>query len=414
LQCADALPVGWGIVTHVEIRPLMAGDDLDPQLDLAQRAFGVLDPAARAGWLARTAQDVAAGRFLAAFDGTRQVGGAFYHDMRQWWNGRCLPMAGVAGVKIAPEVRGQGVGRLMMAEVLRHIAARGYPLSALYPATMPIYRSLGWELAGGRHDAVVPARSLRSLAPGDLSVSPGTVAVPALRRATADDAADIVASLGRAHQAARDCGPITVQVAAMREWMRGNPEVYNYIGEDSVLSYQWGPANDGLVVHRAVAATPQAVRAQLAVLAGHSSTAGEVELRVSPHGPLWWLLRERDARLVKRSMWMLRVVDAEAAIEQRGFGAAVAGTAALQVADEAMGDNAGPWTLTVEGGKGRLERAEAAPGDLTLGARGLAALYAGTPVATLRLAGLAAGGTPDDDAFLSAAFPGPAWMHDDF
>ena len=49
-----------------------------------------------------------------------------------------------------------------------------------------------------------------------------------------------------------------------------------------------------------------------------------------------------------------------------------------------------------------------------MGARGLAALYAGTPVPTLRLAGLAAGGSPAGDEFLAAAFPGPAWMLDDF
>ena len=48
------------------------------------------------------------------------------------------------------------------------MAARGYPLSALYPATMPLYRSLGWELAGARETAVIPARSLHPLPPGRL------------------------------------------------------------------------------------------------------------------------------------------------------------------------------------------------------------------------------------------------------
>ena len=60
-------------------------------------------------------------------------------------------MAGVSSVKVAPEDRGRGVGRLLMTAVLDEIAAHRYPLSALYPATMPLYRSLGWELAGGRH-----------------------------------------------------------------------------------------------------------------------------------------------------------------------------------------------------------------------------------------------------------------------
>ena len=54
---------------------------------------------------------VADGRCLGAFDGDRLVGSALFHDMRQWWYGRAVPMAGVAAVMIAPEDRGRGVGR---------------------------------------------------------------------------------------------------------------------------------------------------------------------------------------------------------------------------------------------------------------------------------------------------------------
>jgi len=48
------------------------------------------------------------------------------------------------------------------------------------------------------------------------------------------------------------------------------------------------------------------------------------------------------------------------------------------------------------------------------GARGLAALYAGTPVATLRRAGLADGGSPAADAALDAAFAANPFMLDAF
>ena len=51
---------------------------------------------------------------------------------------------------------------------------------------------------------------------------------------------------------------------------------------------------------------------------------------------------------------------------------------------------------------------------VTLGARGLAALYAGTPLVTLRQAGLAAGGRPADDAALDAAFAATPYMLDAF
>jgi len=54
------------------------------------------------------------------------------------------------------------------------------------------------------------------------------------------------------------------------------------------------------------------------------------------------------------------------------------------------------------------------PSSLTLGSRGLAALYAGTPVGSLRLAGLVSGGTRDSDASLDAAFAATPYMVDDF
>ena len=44
----------------------------------------------------------------------------------------------------------------------------------------------------------------------------------------------------------------------------------------------------------------------------------------------------------------------------------------------------------------------------------MAALYAGTPLATLRLAGLASGGSPDADAALDAVFAATPYMLDEF
>lgn len=399
----------------MEIRPLTPGDDLTAQLNLGERAFGAMSSAAREAWLRRNAGPVADGRFFAVFNGGRQVGGAAWHDMRQWWAGREVAMAGVAAVKIAPEVRGQGLGRQLMTEVLREIAARGYPLSALYPATMPIYRALGWELAGGRYHAVVPARALRSIAPPDKAISPNDPALPALRPATRGDAAEVIAVIGRAHQAARDLGPVTRDLASVQSWLDAGSSAYRYLCDDGFISYQWQPGNGGLFADWMVAASPGAQRALLALLAGHSSTADTIELRTSPDSPLWWLLRERDAKLVKRSMWMLRVVDLQAAITGRGFAGDISEAVRVTVVDDALPErNAGTWELTVFGGAGAVERVGADPDALTVGARGLAALYAGTPVQTLRLAGLAAGGSPADDALLTAAFAGTAYMLDDF
>ena len=110
-------------------------------------------------------------RQFGVWEGGRLVGAARYYDMRQYWLGRPVPMAGVGGVKVAPEARGQGIGRALMQELLRAMTERGFLLSVLYPATARLYRWRGWELAGGNYRADVPGRSLGSLLPPDPEVT---------------------------------------------------------------------------------------------------------------------------------------------------------------------------------------------------------------------------------------------------
>jgi hypothetical protein len=115
--------------------------------------------------------------------------------------------------------------------------------------------------------------------------------------------------------------------------------------------------------------------------------------------------------------WMLRVVDAAAAIAGRGFPAAAELAVGLHIEDAQLPANAGQWTLEVSGGKGALTHGSlpvSPAGPLRLGARGVAALSAGTPVAALRQAGLAAGGDASADDALGTAFAGQAFLLDTF
>jgi predicted acetyltransferase len=399
--------------TAVLIRVLRPDDDLDAQLELNERSFGVKGSDVREHWRQTVAHLVAEGRCLGAFAGDRPVGTAMYHDMRQWWRGRPVPMAGVASVAVAPEERGQGIGRRLMTALLTDMAGRGYPISALYPATMPLYRSLGWELAGARETAEIPARSLRPLAPPDLPPDAGSVT---LKRAEPGDAGAVISIIGRVHEAARDCGPITWDEASVRQWL-GDRELYAYLSHDGFLIYHWHNGNDALFVEGAEAISGPTVRAFWSHVGSHASIAEKVYVRVGAADPFWWLTHERDADVTHRSLWMLRVVDAPAAVAARGFPAATSLSVPLDLADGTLEANSGRWELTVAEGKGSLNPLTSRPAagsPLALGPRGLAALYAGTPVATLRQAGLAAGGSADGDAALDAAFGATAYMLDSF
>ncbi len=403
------------------VRPLTPGFGWDQYLDLTARSFGPPDEA-------RTRADiepaVAEGRVLGAFDGGRLVGTGYYHDMRQWWHGRAVRMAGVAGVMVAPEHRGQGVGRAVMTAVAELMTERRYPLSVLFPATMTIYRALGWEIAGHRHEAVLPARALSWLPRPDVKAA-------GLRRPGPGDAAEVLEVLGRAHEAARDCGPITYDEATMRRWLTrpgryADQDRYAYLAPDGFLGYRWQRGNDEIFVERVSAVSAGTTAALWAVAASNSSVAETVRAQVGPSDPLWWMLREQDANIADRESWMLRLLDAPAAIAARGFPATDLAVP-LQITDDLRPANSGRWELTVRAGAGRLSRyrtgevhAPAGPAcpdgqaPLALGARGLAALYAGTPVATLRRAARAAGGSPAADAALDAAFAATPYMLDSF
>jgi predicted acetyltransferase len=414
------------VAADLTIRPLTAGLPWDQYTDLTMRAFGPREESAIRPSIEPVVAD---GRGLGAFEGSRLIGTALFQDMRQWWYGRPVPMAGVVAVMIAPEDRGRGVGRALMTALTDLMAARGYPLSALYPATLPIYRSLGWEIAGHRHEAALPARSLFALVKPDINAEPRQASH--VRRPGPGDAAEVLDVLGRAHALARDCGPITYDEATIRRWLTrpgryADTDRYAYLTPDGFLGYRWLDGHDEIFVDRLVAASAEATWALWGLVASNSSVAGTVRARVGPADPVRWLLREQDTNIAERWSWMLRLLDAPAAIAARGFPATDIAVP-LHITDDLRPANSGRWDLTVRAGAGSLSRCRtepgASPGDgvtpadrvpLALGARGLAALYAGTPVATLRRAGLAAGGSPAADAALDGAFSATAFMLDDF
>lgn len=402
---------------QAEVRKLTPDDDLEPLLDLARRSFGPFGGAARDHRLADARESIAAGRHLGAFDGGRMLGAAKFFNMVQWWHGRSLPVAGVANVVVAPEERGRGTGRALMDALITEMGTQGYPLSVLYPATATVYRRVGYELAGAQYQVSMPARSLRSLLPPDV---PAGEALPALRRVGPGDAAEIDAVIGQVHELARACGPVTFDVEVSRRQL-DDADLFCYLADDGFLAYTWSGGHSEIQVSTVVAGSAATARALWSVIASHDSMAGTVRAFVGPADPVSWLTAEPDVSLARHYSWMLRVVDAEAAIAGRGFPLAAEAAVTLRLDDELRPANAGLWKLEISGGKGGLQRLRTDPapqlpaaGLLTLGARGFAALYGGTPVATLRVAGLAAGGDPAGDAALDGAFAAAAFMLDYF
>jgi predicted acetyltransferase len=383
----------------VDIR-FVAPDDLDALLDLSARAFGPHSTAERARRLPQLRRQFAEERVLGVYDAGRLIASGRYYDMEQWWHGAAVRMGGVASVYVAPEERGRGVGARLAAALIELVAERGFPLSVLYPATVPVYRKVGYELAGDSHWFTFDADALRRVAGDPLKI----------RRAGPDDAAEIVAVVRRVHAAARDAGPIDRGERFVR-WSLEDPDVFAYLADDGFLTYHWNDDLDQFVVERAVAGSAETARALWAVVGSGSSVVRTVRAHISPHDPIRWLLRDVAVTRMWHSKWMLRLVDAPAAMAARGFPAGVSAEVPLIVDDPSRPDNGGSWRLTVAGGRGTLERGPAGPDAVRVDIRGLAALYAGIPAASLSRAGLLDGG---DTAPLDAAFAASSFMLDEF
>ena len=376
---------------------------VDAALDVRNRSFGLLSSGMLPIWMERTTRSIEAGRVLGVYDGGTLLGLARINDLTQWWAGRSLPMAGVAGVVIAPEHRGRGVGTKLMAALLDRARSLDYPISALYAATVPVYRAIGYELAGAEHKITVSAEAVRSLGRGS------TVET---RRATPADAVEIVETINKLHEQHRDCGPIGWSLDEWKDDLEDD-ENFSYLAADGFLMYGWD-GSGGLEVQTIVAGSEPTIRALWSIVGSGSSIAKTINAVISPHDPIRWLLRDGGLTEKDPVWWMLRLLDAPAAIEGRGFPAGVSVDVPVELADPQLPDNTGRYRLTIAGGAGALEPDPGRAPALAFGANGLAALYAGTPTSTLLRAGVMSGGSLADHAALDLAFAARPFMLDYF
>jgi predicted acetyltransferase len=393
----------------VHVRELTV-DDLDASWELGRLAFGSTSKRP-----ASTTVEVPGMTRYGAFDGSgRLVGKAvdLHHD--QWWTGRAVPAADVAGVAVAPESRGRGVARALLTVLLAGAHERGAAVSALYPTVAAPYRSFGWEAAGVLRTVNLTTAALPRHRPAPhLSVRAGTPA-------DLDAVADLYERVTRHRN-----GMLT---------RRG--KLYDYFAADAGLpgdgltlveddgdlvgyaSWQRGRgygADSVLTVDEALATTAEAARELVGVLAGWASVAPTLRLcpldgdAVSAHLPL------EAARDHERDLWMHRPVDVVRAVSARGWPTHARGAVDFHLTDPLADWNTGTWRLAVADGAAELTRIDGEV-DLRLDVRGFALLYAGAAQArSVAHAGLLdCAGHADPSALDLLGAGGPAQLLDYF
>ena len=114
--------------------------------------------------------------------------------------------------------------------------------------------------------------------------------------------------------------------------------------------YRWNRPENEVLVFVLVARSAPTTRALWSILASHGTMVDHVRAFVSPADPVTWLVPEPDVALSRREMWMLRVVDAPAAIAGRGFPERAHVDIRLSLADAQRPVNSGQWRLEVSAG----------------------------------------------------------------
>ncbi len=355
-------------------------------------------------WLTRAGHD----NVRLAWRGSRIAGGLIQIPMGQWFGGRSVPMSGIAGVAVGPEHRGQGAAISLMRASVVELAEARVALSALYPATLALYRKAGYESAGSRFRCSVRTRDIPT---GSRELSVRSVDESdheAIRATYAGFARDQNGYLDRgAYIWNRVRQPRAAPAQGYLVESDGRLEGYLYIQQTRT---QRGHYDLGVV--DLAAATPRAGRALLGLVAEHRTLGDTTVFSCGAADPVLSLLPESyECELADH--WMLRVTDAEAALGARGYPVATNARLELELDDDLVPHNRGRFVLEVEGGQGRLSRG--GNGTLRTGPRGLAALYTGfMHPASLARAGLVEG---DERSLAKAAalFAGAApCMRDHF
>lgn len=157
---------------------------------------------------------------------------------------------------------------------------------------------------------------------------------------------------------------------------------FSYLADDGFLSYYGDDSRTVIEVSVLRAASARTAAAMWGIVGSHAAQASSVRACVGPLDPIGWLTTEPDVAPSVWGRWMLRVIDAVAAVAGRGFPRGHEVSVPLRLADAALDANAGRYALTVVDGAESLVRTgpagDGAPNEaVALGPRGFAALFAG-------------------------------------
>jgi predicted acetyltransferase len=339
--------------------------------------------------------------------GGRVVAGMANRPMGQWFGGRSVRTAGIAAVGVAIEERGKGVASAMMRDALMTYRDQGYPISTLYPATTTLYRRAGYERAGQYLQYETPIDAV--------SVNERELTAQLVHEDGHEPFAPLYEQVARAGNGNLDRPPVMWQ-RVINPRHEAKPYRYLILRDEQPEGYvvfRQGERFAPITIVDYAALTGAAARRILTLLGDHRSMISAISWHGAPHDPLAFALPEQRAEVKNTLDWMVRILDAPAALTARGYDALIATEVHLRLHDDLLSNNEGNFVLSVSGGAARVN--SGGSGSIELHIRGLAALYSGYLNShALHLLGLIEG-PREECARLDTIFRSPPpWMLDMF
>lgn len=380
----------------------MQEEEREAVLALKEQAFNV--PVARqrdSSWPADSGR-------IAVVDGTLS-GTLQVYSFGHFIGGRSVPALGIGGVAVAAHARGRGVAETLMTETLREFREQGIAVSTLYPATLPLYRRCGYELAAFRFHYRTSLEALpRTDAP---SVEPwGDEDLPEIAECYRRYASTQNGPVDRPPWFWRRVFHVSDNTPIRRYCVREGGAVTGYVVYTQEKAGDL-PFGFNIDCRDLVWTTPAAGAALLTFFGRHRSTGVDLLWAGGANDAIANLLSEQE---VNHDSWfrqMLRLVDVPAAFESRGYPVPLEAAVELQVHDEAFGWNDAGWRIETSGGSAKVASAPAARARVDV--RTLGAMFSGFMTArdAQRLGRLDADDA--EAATLDAMLAGPApWVND--
>jgi predicted acetyltransferase len=378
-------------------------EDLQQYAQILTQCFNS-PPSAESTYLKRSGQE----NVRVLRQAGRIVGGLVIFPMGQWYGGKCVSMAGIGGVAIAPEARGAGAAIALMQAALQEIQERDMALSVLYPATQRLYRKAGYEQGGFFCKWQLPTPEIQ-IKDYSLSIQPVALETQSFAALYQQHASQINGYISRHSslwesllEQKEDIGTFAYSIGPADQ-----PQGY--------LIFEQRKDREGgyIAIRDWVLQTPAAVKRFWTFLADHRSQIDRIQWRSSPLDALTLVLPEQSATALSLDRWMLRIVDVSRALEERGYPHQAEAELHLAIEDHLLTNNHGKFVLTVANGKGSVT--PGGRGDLLLNVSSLSPLYTNlfTPQQLQRMGHLDA---PEPVlAIANQIFAGPSpWMPDFF